>query len=73
MPKKKEILEQKSVATKMAKRAKTRLQRVFSMPKKATLSKATVFHKATPPKQLAYMKAPPKSSVSHPASRSAVR
>jgi hypothetical protein len=45
------------------------------MPKKATKSKAMVFHKATSPKQqLAYtMKAPPKSSVSRQAICSAVR
>jgi hypothetical protein len=45
MPKKKAILQQKSMATKVTLRAKARLQKVVSMPKKATKSKAT------PPKE----------------------
>jgi hypothetical protein len=73
MPKKKEILQQKSVATKVVKIVKTRLHNVVLMPKKETLSKAMKIHKATPPKELAYMKAPPKSSASCPVTHWAVR
>jgi hypothetical protein len=40
---------------------------------KASCSKAKVIQKSTPPKELAYMKAPPKTSVSHPSTRWAVR
>jgi hypothetical protein len=73
MPKKKEILQQKSVAREGVKRAKTRSQKVVLRPKKATRSNDRVICKATLPKQLAYLKAPPKSSVSCPATHLVVR
>jgi hypothetical protein len=74
MPKKKEILQQKSVATKVTKMAKkTSIQKVVLRPRKVTPSKAMAIQKATPPKELACLKAPPKSYVSCPATRSAVR
>jgi hypothetical protein len=47
--------------------AKMKLQKVASMPKRVSHSKAKVIDKDTPPKELAYMKAPPNSSVSCPA------
>jgi hypothetical protein len=71
MPKKKAILQQKSVVTNAAKMAKRSTRKRASRPRKVTCSKAMAIRKATPPKELAYLKAPPKSSVSRPATRSA--
>jgi hypothetical protein len=68
MPRKKEILQKKSVATKVAKMVKRKLQKVASLPKKASHSKAKVICKSTTPKELTCM-----NTVSHPASRSALR
>jgi hypothetical protein len=56
MSKKKEILQKKSVATKVA---RMKLQKVAAVPKKASLSKAKGICMATPPKVPTYMKAPP--------------
>jgi hypothetical protein len=53
MPKKKEIVKTKSMATKVAKMAKTKLRKVM-----------VVIRKTKPPKAPSYMKAPPKRLIS---------
>jgi hypothetical protein len=73
MPKKQEIPQQKSVATKVIKRAKQGSRKLSPCPRKQQNPRPGVLQ-GQPPKQLAYtMKAPPKSSVSHSATSSAVR
>jgi hypothetical protein len=52
---------------------KTKLQKVASMPKKVHLSKAKGICKPPTPQVPTHMKAPPKSSVSHPAPCLALR
>jgi hypothetical protein len=75
MPKKKVILRKKAVATKAFKASQKEAQKkaTSTIFKKATACKPNVARKAIAPKAPRYMKSPPQSSISPPATRAAVR
>jgi hypothetical protein len=77
MPAKKVIRADHATTKKLAKATKKKLQTASSIAKKVSHSKPRlirkVARKATPPQAPSYMKAPPKSSISPPATRAAVR
>jgi hypothetical protein len=77
MPAKKSILARQAATKKVAKATKKKFIKATSLGKIASQSKPKmvrkVVRKAIPPVAPSYMKAPPKRSVSPPATRAAVR